>query len=715
MSSPRTSPVVLCRAMTSYWIMRGSTVHRLSRDLHLQDGAGRDGGGRRPAARSWTRRIARHRRLGNADRHLDQHQRPDDHDRRKGRRFDFGRRSAETGGVVFNRRSRRSGNLGRARSPLGPRFRGGDEKGVGMQADYVIVGAGSAGCVLANRLTEDPATRVVLIEAGGRDWNPLIHIPAGFMKLLDHPSLTWGFKAEADPGTNGRAIPYPRGRVLGGSSSINGLIYIRGQPEDFDHWAQLGNRGWGWDDVLPYFKKAENWQGEASEPHGSGGFLTTSPMSERPAACRAIIAAAQELGLEYRADVNNLPPGAGNSIGWCQQTRSGRRRASAARTYLRPASKRPNLQVITGALVHRVVFDGTRAIGVEFSRNRGAGNAIERVDAACEVMLAAGPVGSPHLLQLSGVGDPEVLAKAGIPVHHELPGVGRNFQDHYIARMSCEVTGIETLNERGLGLSFASEVLRYFTSGTGMLTYSASLCAASVKVLEESATPDVQCVFAPASYKPGLIRVLDDKPGITGGPWQMRPLSRGYVLVRSPDPREQPAINPRYLAEDTDRRAMVGGLRFLRRLFACGPYLAATCWCVRPIRASSRRSTRVIWPRTPTGARWSVVSDSCVGCSHAAPISRLRAGAFARSARAAGDQPALSGRGHRPARDGRWSQIPASAVRGTVLGETHRRREDSGTGCAERRRAPGLRAAEWLNRLSRELQLHDGRPRDERR
>jgi choline dehydrogenase len=438
-----------------------------------------------------------------------------------------------------------------------------------MQADYVIVGAGSAGCVLANRLTEDPATRVILIEAGGRDWNPLIHIPVGFMKLLDHPTLTWGFKAEADPGTKGRAIPYPRGRVLGGSSSINGLIYIRGQPEDFDHWAQLGNRGWGWDDVLPYFKMAENWQGEASEPHGNGGFLTTSPMSERPAACQAIIAAAQELGLEYRADVNNLPPGAGASIGWCQQTRGGRRRASAARTYLRSASKRSNLQIITGALVHRVLFDGTRAIGVEFSRNGSA----EGADAGREVILAAGAVGSPHLLQLSGVGDPEVLAKAGIPVHHALPGVGRNFQDHYIARMSCEVQGIETLNERGRGLSFASELLRYVTAGTGMLTYSASLCAASVKVLEESATPDVQCVFAPASYKPGLIRVLDDKPGITGGPWQMRPLSRGYVLARSPNPREQPAINPRYLADDTDRRAVVGGLKFLRRLFAA-PSLA---------------------------------------------------------------------------------------------------------------------------------------------
>jgi choline dehydrogenase len=439
-----------------------------------------------------------------------------------------------------------------------------------MQADYVIVGAGSAGCVLANRLSENPANRVVLLEAGGRDWNPYIHVPVGFMKLLDHPRLTWNFKAEADPGTNGRAIPYPRGRVLGGSSSINGLIYIRGQPEDFDHWAQLGNRGWGWDDVLPYFKQAENWQGETSELHGTSGFLTTSPMSERPAACHAIIAAAQELGLEYRPDVNNLPPGAGDSIGWCQQTRGGRRRASAARTYLKPALKRPNLQIVTKALAHRILFDGKRAVGVEFSRGGGA---VERADAAREVILAAGAIGSPHLLQLSGVGDPEVLAKAGIAVHHALPGVGRNFQDHYVARMSCEVQGVETLNERGRGLAFAGELMRYAAAGKGMLTYSASLCAASVKVLPESATPDVQCVFAPASYKPGLIRKLDDKPGITGGPWQMRPLSRGYVLVRSPDPREQPAINPRYLAEDADRRAMVGGLKFLRRLFAA-PSLA---------------------------------------------------------------------------------------------------------------------------------------------
>ena len=398
-----------------------------------------------------------------------------------------------------------------------------------MRADYVIVGAGSAGCVLANRLSEDATARIVLIEAGGRDWSPYIHIPAGFMKLLDHPTFTWGFHAEPDPGTAGRAILYPRGKVLGGSSSINGLIYIRGQPEDFDHWAQLGNRGWSWDDVLPYFKKAENWEGGESETRGKDGPLFTSKMDQSPL-CAAVIEAGKEIGLEYREDVNNLPPGAGDSIGWCQQTRGGRRRASTARTYLRPAMRRPNLQVITQAQVRRILFDGRRAVAVEYEQ----GGTAQRVDADREIFLSAGAIGSPHILQLSGVGAPEHLDRIGIPVVHASPGVGQNLQDHYIARISYLVEGTSTVNERSRGVPLAGEVLRYLVTGKGMLTYSASLAAASVKVLEESATPDVQCSIAPGSFKDGQIGALDDFPGITAGAWQMRPLSRGSVEAKSP-------------------------------------------------------------------------------------------------------------------------------------------------------------------------------------
>ena len=432
-----------------------------------------------------------------------------------------------------------------------------------MQADYVIVGAGSAGCVLANRLTEDPNTHVILLEAGGKDTNPYIHIPAGYMKLLDHPKVTWGYKADKDSGLNGREIPYPRGKVLGGSSSINGMIYIRSQPEDYDHWAQMGNRGWDAASTFPYFRKAENWEGPADEVHAKGGPLFTSQNRDKPELCEIAIEAGQQMGWAYREDLNDLPHGLGDHIGWVQQTRGGRFRASTARSYLRPAMGRANLRVITNALVHRIVLEGKRAVGVEFSRD----GSTHRADAGGEVILSGGAIGSPHILQLSGIGDPDHLSGIGIDTQHALKGVGKNFQDHFIVRVQAEVQNIATLNERSRGLRFAAELMKYAFNGTGMLTYAASLLAASVKVLPESATPDVQALFASASFALGPKRVLDTKPGMTSGVWQMRPESRGCVEAKSADPREQPVINPNYMAEDRDRRTVIAGLRKVREWF----------------------------------------------------------------------------------------------------------------------------------------------------
>ncbi|UQA95674.1 GMC family oxidoreductase [Streptomyces halobius] len=432
--------------------------------------------------------------------------------------------------------------------------------------DYIIVGGGAAGCVLAGRLTEDPSISVLLLESGSERHSPLLSIPAAETVLMGNPKYDWCFETDADPTIAGRSVRIPRGRLLGGSNAINGMIYVRGQKEDYDDWAALDNPGWSWADVLPYFKSLERAPEIGGENRGRTGLISVGLPRERDELCNAFLESAVKAGYPENPDYNS---GDQEGFGYYQVNHAEGRRSSAAGTYLEQARQRPNLTLLTEAHVGGLQFASKRCTGVEF-RHKGE---VHRAVCRREVIVSAGTVQSPQLLELSGIGSAETLAAVGVPVVHHLPGVGENFRDHFAARLRWRVRQPITFNERSRGLGLVREVAEYVRNRRGLLSLPIALGYGFVRSAEEETRPDIQFHFAPASYGAGSTRRLDTSPGMTVGVYQLRPESKGSIHIRSRVPLTPPAIRPRFLDTELDRTTLVAGMRIARRIVE-GPSLA---------------------------------------------------------------------------------------------------------------------------------------------
>ena len=429
--------------------------------------------------------------------------------------------------------------------------------------DYIIVGAGSSGCVLANRLSADGKNSVCLLEAGPPDWNPFIHIPAGFIKTLINPNVNWLFKSEPSWGTDGRVIDIPRGKTLGGSSSINGMVFNRGQNLDFDTWAQKGNRGWSYSDLLPYFKKYEKRYGEYDETYrGNKGELPITDLEYRDPLCEAFIKGAIEYGIPLNKDYNGeLQEG----VSYVQRNTRGRFRVSAAKAFLNPAKSRSNLQIITNAFVTKINFKNKTALGVEYFKGGRRGKKVNLL-ANKEVILSSGVIKSPHILHMSGVGPAEDLQKLGIDVVHDLKGVGMNLRDHFAPRLTARAKNIETINEKSRGIKLLKEIGKYVIGKQSIVNLSPTLVYCFWHSNEEIRNHDLQMTFTPASYKEGVQSTLDTEPGFTVTAWQQRPESLGWVKSKNNDPFDSPIIQPNYLDAEEDKRVVIAGLKLSRKL-----------------------------------------------------------------------------------------------------------------------------------------------------